>query len=245
MRRFAIACVLALVAAGSAAADPFQVRFDVQDLGSFTVELHDNTPLHRDNFLAYVNAGLYDNTIIHRSDDWNQVIQGGGFGPSANPAYLLDGVPNAFGTPQAAPPYLAPYYVPYEGDLGDSNVMMTLGAARGADPDSASSQWYLNMGDNSGGFDHQPGTPGYTVFGHVIEGWDTALAIYAQNVWNFGSGFETLPLHDSYTQAKYDASLLPEVTDLVIITGASVTPEPATLALLAAGALALLRRRTR
>jgi peptidyl-prolyl cis-trans isomerase A (cyclophilin A) len=246
MRGFALACVITLVAAGSASADPFLVQFDTLGLGSFTVELHDNTPLHRDNFLAYVTAGLYDNTIIHRSDDWNHVIQGGGYGPSAEPGYLLDSVPNAFGAvPAVVPPYNPPHFVPYEGDVGDSNVMMTLGAARGSDPDSANSQWYLNMADNSGGFDHQPGIPGYTVFGHVVGGWDTALAIYALNVWNFGQGFETVPLHDSYTQAQYDALLLPEISDFVLITGATVVPEPATLALLVAGALALVRRRRR
>ena len=79
MRRFAIASVIALVAAGSAAADPFLVRFDTLGLGSFTVELHDDTPLHRDNFLQYVTDGAFTESIVHRSDDGVNVIQGGGF----------------------------------------------------------------------------------------------------------------------------------------------------------------------
>jgi len=238
MRRFALGCVIALVAAGSAAADPFLVRFDTLGLGSFTVELHDNTPLHRDNFLAYVTAGLYDSTIIHRSDDSNHVIQGGAVAVASDPDYLLEYVPTF-------PNVL------YEGDLGDSNVMMTLGAARSTDPDSANSQWYLNMGDNSGGFDHQPGVPGYTVFGHVVEGWDTAVAIYGLTVWDASMYFSTdgvtpnntfldLPLMDSF-----DNTGPIEKPDFVTVSGTTIVPEPATLALLATGALALLRRRNR
>jgi hypothetical protein len=126
----------------------------------------------------------------------------------------------------------------YEGNLGDSNVMMTIGAARSSDPDSATSQWYINMADNSAGFDDQPGIPGYTVFGHVVSGWDTVLAIYGQNVYNFGSPFSTLPLESSYS-----GSGMPVFGDFVIIESVALAPEPATVALLAGGGLALIRRR--
>ena len=234
MRRLAIACLIALVAAGSAAADPFQVRFDVQDLGSFTVELHDNTPLHRDNFLKYVNDGAFTDSFIHRSDSSVDIIQGGGF-------YFSDST-----TIMEIPtPYPA---VPLEADLGWSNVLGTLGAARTADPDSATSGWFLNMADNSGIFDPNPGmgVDGYTVFGHVVDGWDVAQAIYALDVEDMTAPsaplylpFTDLPLHDTYDGVSL------YMDDFVIIAGAEATPEPATLALLAAGALALLRRRTR
>ncbi|MBE3069832.1 MAG: peptidylprolyl isomerase, partial [Planctomycetes bacterium] len=211
MRRILLTCALAFVLSSAAQAGR-TVQFDVTGHGTFEVKLHDNTPLHRDNFLSYVTAGLFDNTIIHRSDDLNNVIQGGGFCESANPDYLLESVPT-----------FAP--VTYEGNLGDSNIMMTFGAARSTDPNSATSQWYINMADNSAGFDDQPGPPaipGYTVFGHVVSGWNTVLAIYGLDVWNFGAPFNTLPLEDSYP-----GSGMPAFSDLVII--ASVTPEPATL----------------
>ncbi len=229
MRRLAIACLLALVAAGPAAADPFQVRFDVQYLGSFTVELHDDTPLHRDNFLQYVNDGAFTDSIIHRSDSSVDIIQGGGF-------YFVGSTINYVPTPYAP--------VPLEADLGWSNLLGTLGAARTADPNSATSGWFLNMADNSDIFDPAAGRDGYTVFGHVVDGWNVAQAIYALDVEDMTDPgapvylpFTDLPLHD-----KYDGVSL-YVDDFVIITGAEATPEPATLALLAAGALALLRRR--
>ncbi len=232
MRRLALACLLAVVVAGPAAAAPFQVRFDVQYLGSFTVELHDDTPLHRDNFLQYVNDGAFTDSFIHRSDSSVDIIQGGG-------SYFVGTTITDIPTPYAP--------VPLEADLGWSNVLGTLGAARTADPDSATSGWFLNMADNSDIFDPVTEPPGqerdgYTVFGHVVDGWDVAEAIYALNVWNatalLGGAFGNLPLHDTFdnTGPVY-------VDDFVIITGAEVVPEPATLALLAAGALALLRRR--
>ena len=236
MRRFAIASVIALVAAGSAAADPFLVRFDTLGLGSFTVELHDDTPLHRDNFLQYVTDGAFTDSIVHRSDYSVDVIQGGGF-YFANPG-SIDYIP----TPYAP--------VDLEANLGGSNLLGTLGAARTTDPDSHTCGWYLNMADNSGIFDSDPGmgTDGYTVFGHVTEGWEVAEAIYALTVWDasplLGSGFAQLPLHDTFTSPS-DKLMMEH---LVIVTGATVIPvipEPATLALLAAGALALVRRRRR
>ena len=236
MRRFAIASVIALVAAGSAAADPFLVQFDVLYLGSFTVELHDDTPLHRDNFLQYVNDGAFIDSIIHRSDSSVDIIQGGGFCFVGN---SLDYIPTPY------PP------VPLEADLGWSNLLGTLGAARTSDPDSATSGWFLNMADNSGIFDPVTEPPGqerdgYTVFGHVVDGWDVAQAIYALDVEDMTAPsapvslpFTDLPLHDTYDGISL------YVDDFVIITGATATPEPATLALLAAGALALIRRRNR
>ena len=240
MRRFIVLCVLVAGIAQGAVAEPFRVRFDVEDLGAFTVELLDATPLHRDNFLYYVQNGLYDGAVINRSDDGNRVIQGGGFCLADNPDYLLTYVPNN-GT------------VDYEGHLGGSNVPYALGMARGSDPDSGSNQWFIDMADNSDWFDHDFGTgeEGYTVFGHVVSGFDVVDAIYAQTVWNAGMVFSTdgetengnfvnLPLMDTFDNT--DAL---EQTDFVVLTSGTVTPEPATLALVAVGGLALLRRRRR
>jgi len=225
VRRIILAWTLALGALASVAVAAPIVRFDVIGMGSFDIQLHDNTPLHRDNFLQYVTAGLYAGSIVHRSDAGNRVIQGGGYALSADPNYLL-----------AYVPAYAP--IAYEGHLADSNVLMTVGAARTANPDSATSQWFVNMGDNSGWFDDRPGTPGYTVFGHIVAGWDVCLAIYGLNVWNAGSPFDNLPLHDTFDNTGPITQ-----ADFVTIGGASIVPEPATLGLAAVGVLALLRRR--
>lgn len=228
MHRIILTCALAVVLTSTAFAGP-TVRFDVTDIGWFEVELYDTTPISRDNFMAYVSAGLYNSTIIHRSDYSNGVIQGGGFIVPADP-YVPEDLAT-FGT------------IAYEGDIGGSNTVGTLGMARSSDPNSASSQWYINLQDNSGWFDHQGDTPGYTVFGEVTAGWQTVLDIYALNVYNasgafYHGAFGTLPLMDSF-----DGSA--DLTQQDFVTIASVTPEPATVALLALGGLALLRRRAR
>ena len=225
MRLTAIFVAILMLTACGAVQAGTQVDFAVTGIGSFTVELLDSTPLTTANFLQYVNAGRYDGTIFHRSDIGNQVLQLGGFALASDPGYLL----------QYVPTFTA---VAYEGDLGGSNILGTIGMARTSDPNSATSQWYINMGDNSPWFDHQDGSPGYTVFGNVISGMDTLMAVYGLNVWDasgfFGlSAFSTLPLMDSF-----DIDIPLTQADFVSV----FVPEPATLALVALGGLAAARR---
>jgi peptidyl-prolyl cis-trans isomerase A (cyclophilin A) len=212
------------------------VEFKVGDLGNFTVELYDSTPLHRDNFLAYVNAGLYDDSVIHRSDSSAKVVQGGGFSIGTGD-YLLDTIPT---------------YDPIinEADLGGSNTYMTLGAARTSDPDSATSQWFINMDDNSSVFDPDTkydGFAGYTVFGEVVSGQAVVEAIYALDAYNFGGAFTNLPTYDTFTSEMYGNGAMPEATDLVRVGPVQkvAVPEPASLVVLGIGATGLLARRYR
>jgi cyclophilin family peptidyl-prolyl cis-trans isomerase len=234
-------CVLALAATlvPSQVDAATIVRFTAAGAGSFDIELNDNTPLMRDNFLRYVQAGLYTNTIFHRSDDRYNVLQGGGFTLPANPSTsFLDNV-------VAYDPVL------YEGNLGWSNTIGTIGAARTTDPNSATSQWYINMADNSSMFDDsvRPGD-GYTVFGRIVSGWDVAVALFAAKKWDWtrvlgDPTFNWLPLWSSYDGGRW-----PTQDEFLTVQSAQVLPpaalpEPATMAMLALGLGGLMRRRFR
>ena len=116
----------------------------------------DKTPLTVDNFLAYVNAGFYDNTVFHRVSP-GFVLQGGGY---ASP--LTDGT----ATPKPANAPIA-----LEVGKGMSNVHGSIAMARASDPDSATSQFFINLADNSATLDPSPVYgAGYAVFGSVSPG---------------------------------------------------------------------------
>lgn len=138
------------------------------ELGDFSVELFDDdTPITVANFLKYVNTNRYNGVIIHRSLP-NFVIQGGLI--AADKAVGDQGVfaeiftdPNIVNEPKF------------------SNIRGTIAMAKlPGDPDSASSQWFINVGDNSLDLDSQNG--GFTVFGRVLEnGMDIVDEINALN----------------------------------------------------------------
>lgn len=116
--------------------------------GSFQVNLFDqNTPKTVENFLGYVSRGDYRSSYVHRSQE-NFIIQGG--------AYTFDGEAEIIPTQAAV--RNEPVY---------SNVAGTIAMAkRGGDVNSATSQWFFNVADNSANLDLQNG--GFTVFGQVI-----------------------------------------------------------------------------
>jgi peptidyl-prolyl cis-trans isomerase A (cyclophilin A) len=135
----------------AAAASAPQVQV-VTSLGNFTIELNpERAPLTVANFLAYVDAGHYSNTLIHRAVA-NFVIQGGGF--------------NADYTPRPAP-----NKVPNESGNGLSNVRGTVGLARTAEPHGGNAQFYVNLNDNPA-LDPNATRWGYAVFGRVVSGMD-------------------------------------------------------------------------
>jgi cyclophilin family peptidyl-prolyl cis-trans isomerase len=125
------------------------VRFDTI-LGLINVELFDTaTPISVENFLRYVNRGSYINSLIHRVSP-GFVIQGGGFK-----------VP----VPATEPPTAITSLDPIANEAGISNLRGTLAAARTAELDSATSEWFFNLVDNT--FLDDPISP-YAVFGRVI-----------------------------------------------------------------------------
>ncbi len=130
--------------------DPLRVEIPTS-LGVIVVELWPQiAPCSVNNFLAYVESGRYDATFIHRTVD-GFVIQGGGF--------FYDGAGDLFSGIELDPP------VPNE--PGASNLRGTIAMARvGGQPDSATSQFFVNLADNVF-LDSVDG--GFTVFGEVVE----------------------------------------------------------------------------
>jgi cyclophilin family peptidyl-prolyl cis-trans isomerase len=124
----------------------------------------DRAPITVNNFLAYVNAGFYDNTVIHRVVN-NFVIQGGGY---AGPV-------DASTAPAATKPVNAP--IPLEANAGLSNAQWTIAMARTNLPNSATSQFFINLVDNSAILDASLTQAGYAVFGIVTAGTDTVTSV--------------------------------------------------------------------
>ena len=112
------------------------------------------TPITVDNFLNYVNDGDYDNAIFHRSVP-GFVIQAGGFSTTSEIFYDSD--------------YSEiPTDDPIQNEPGISNVRGTVAMAKiSGDPDSATSQFFVNLVDNSSSLDDLNG--GFTVFGTVAD----------------------------------------------------------------------------
>ena len=123
-------------------------------MGTLTVELWpEKAPLTVDNFLKLVDDGFYDGTIFHRVIP-NFMIQAGGYD-----------VDLAYREP--------PRTVVNESANGAPNARWTIAMARHADPDSADSQFFINVNDNVH-LDATPDKPGYTVFGTLIAGHEIA-----------------------------------------------------------------------
>ena len=157
--------------------------------GTFNVELlTGDAPQHVVNFSNYANAGAYNNTIIHRSailsGSSRSIVQGGGY---------LAGLPLVHVATNAP--------VPLEYKV--ANARGTLAAARTNDLNSATSEWYFNVQDNTSILG-PANSGGYTVFGRVIgTGLSVVDAIAAVPVYNGGTGtaFETIPLRN-YTSGQ-------------------------------------------
>ncbi|MHA3772852.1 DUF7453 family protein [Verrucomicrobiota bacterium sgz303538] len=158
------------------------VRVSVR-IGSTTktvdIALYDQEkPITVANFLAYVNSGRHNNNFIHRSVP-GFVVQGGGFRWNASDA-----------------PEAVPTFEKIQNEPGISNVRGTVAMAKlGGDANSATSQWFVNLADNSANLDAQNG--GFTVFGRVVgNGMSVIDEVAALPRVNAGSPFDSLPVKD-------------------------------------------------
>lgn len=184
MLRKIISLALLLLSLTSLSAFATTVRMQTS-LGDIDIQLMDTAaPATVANFLNYVTSGAYANSFIHRSVP-GFVIQGGGYQWSS----AINGYSNI---PANAP-------VTNEFSASRSNLRGTIAMAKlGGDPNSATSQWFFNLANNSGNLDNQNG--GFTVFGQVIgDGMQVvdaiaALPIRNANGTNTSGSFDSLPL---------------------------------------------------
>ena len=158
-RLFLATAAFAFAATTALAANP-QVELETT-AGVIKIELFpDAAPKTVANFLDYVKAKFYDGTQFHRVID-GFMIQGGGFTPD-------------FVQKPTKPP--VPIEAEASSKAGNLNVPGTLAMARTSDPNSATSQFFINVNDNKS-LNYAPGNAGYTVFGKVISGMDIVTKI--------------------------------------------------------------------
>jgi peptidyl-prolyl cis-trans isomerase B (cyclophilin B) len=128
--------------------------------GDISIELDfEKAPKSSANFLQYAKSGFYDGTIFHRVID-NFMIQGGGF--TSGMTQKTNGKP-----------------IENEADNGLTNDVGTLAMARTSDPHSATSQFFINVSNNTF-LNHKSKSMqgwGYAVFGRVVDGMDVVNKI--------------------------------------------------------------------
>jgi peptidyl-prolyl cis-trans isomerase A (cyclophilin A) len=123
----------------------------------------DLAPISTDNFLTYVRANFYDNTVFHRVQT-NFVVQGGGY-----PSPIAAGtVPTHKATNPA---------ITLEAGNGLSNVQWSVAMARTSAANSATSEFFINLRDNASALDKTATNAGYAVFATVTAGTDVVSAM--------------------------------------------------------------------
>jgi cyclophilin family peptidyl-prolyl cis-trans isomerase len=153
------------------------IVMEVEDYGSIVIELYDSkVPITVNNFLKYVEDEFYDGTIFHRVvSSGLQIIQGGGYLPNMEAK--------------------TPTYDPIKLEIDESltHVDGALAMARTNDPDSATVQFYISIGESNHYLDGE-----YAVFGRVISGND----LYRE-INNVDTGYDEQPDEDVIIRKIY------------------------------------------
>ena len=166
VKKYLLALSLLLSSWSFAAGNPQAVI--ETSLGTITIELYaDKAPITVANFTQYANAHFYDGLIFHRVIS-GFMIQGGGFEPGMKRRETGAPIKN-------------------EANNGLSNQRGTIAMARTNDPDSATSQFFINHKDNAFLDYAGPSNPGYAVFGKVIDGMDAVDRIARVQTTHVGS----------------------------------------------------------
>lgn len=127
------------------------------------------------NFLQYVNSGFYNCTVFHRLLN-GFVLQGGGF---SSPMSISG---TALNSPKPTNPAIV-----LEDNNGLSNLRFTIAMARTGAPDSATSQFFINLADNTASLDRTATRRGYAVFGSVTAGTEVITAATTAPCPSWGS----------------------------------------------------------
>lgn len=176
-RRTMVGAVLTAAFAPVALAQSLPLVKVQTNMGDFVLELNPKAaPKTVENFLTYVKSGFYKNTLFHRVIP-NFMIQGGGF---------VSGMEEK-DTRKA---------IALESRNGLSNLRGTIAMARTSDPNSATSQFFINVRDNHflDASQAQDGY-GYAVFGRVISGMQTVDAIARVKTHSVGY-YDDVPIRD-------------------------------------------------
>jgi len=165
-------CTLLLLASMQTLAQDPEVIIRT-NYGDITVKLYpERAPVTVENFLGYVDSGFYSGTIFHRVIP-GFMIQGGGFNSRMQEKPTGEPIAN-------------------ESKNRVHNTRGTLAMARTSDPDSATSQFFINVRNNFR-LDWTPGKIGYTVFGEVTDGMYVVDSIAVEPTQNF-MGFDDVPV---------------------------------------------------
>jgi len=162
------------------------------NMGSVTFELYpDKAPRTVENFMKYVKSGFYQGTVFHRVVD-RFVVQGGGVTADMQAKPTLDPIPN-------------------EATNGLTNEAGTIAMARAYDPNSATSQFFVNLDRNLFLNHHKPEPDyyGYCVFGKVVKGMDVLKRIGSVPTGAAGPFPTDVPLQPVVIE---DVSVLPVAT---------------------------------
>lgn len=156
----------------------------VTNHGNIEVELFEEAaPISTDNFKQYVADGFYAETVFHRVIP-NFMIQGGGMTADMNKKETRAPIKN-------------------EAANGEKNLRGTLAMARTGEVDSATSQFFINLGDNAF-LDHGDRDYGYAVFGCVTDGMEVVDAIARVNTGSV-AGHQDVPLeHVTILEVRQD-----------------------------------------
>ena len=215
MFRILTICLFFLFAGQQLYADVL-VRMEVQQepfISNVDIRLfEEEAPFTVANFLNYVNDGDYTNSFIHRSTDVAiSVIQGGGF--TFDPA-LNDGT-FSVGTGGLEE---VPADPPVQNEFSLSNVRGTIAMAKQAgDENSATSQWFINVIDNSASLDVLEG--GYTVFGEVLSNGMTVVDQIAGQ-----STFDRRDIHPAFADLPLINYTADPILQPNLVRTSSVTP---------------------